>query len=113
MARYLRDCYRRQSVARVSEFSEFLRINRSHLSAIAARILGMALGAALRECQLRYAAHLLARTRLPVVAIARMAAFGTERSFYRSFRRRHGTSPAVWRMDQRNVRRRAARQDVP
>jgi AraC-like DNA-binding protein len=94
---YLRDCFAKRSVARVSELAERLGANRTYVSRIVPAILGMSLGEALREKQLEHAKELLAHSSLKVSEIAAASAFGTERSFFRSFRRAFGVTPSAFR----------------
>ena len=99
---YQREFYRTRSVSRVSELAERLGANRPHLSRIVGQILGKPLGDALRERQLAYAAELLVETRLRIAEIANAAAFGTERTFFRAFKRIYGQTPAEYRTQKSN-----------
>lgn len=94
---YLQQCYRMPTVARVSELAASLGANRTYLSRVVPRVLGEPLGVALRKRQLAYAEQLLLRTELTVVEIARAAAFGTVRTFFRAFSRAFGMTPAAYR----------------
>jgi AraC-like DNA-binding protein len=94
---YLQRCYRSRSPARVSELADLLGASRAYLSTAGTAILGVRLNQALRLRQLAYAARLLRETDLSIAEIATAAAFGTERSFYRTFRRHYGTTPAAYR----------------
>jgi AraC-like DNA-binding protein len=96
-AHYLRDCYRRSTAARVSEFATYLRRNADYLSRIGPQILGMPLRKFLRGKQLEYAEQLLATTPLDVQEIARRTGFGTNSTFYRCFRERHDLTPLQYR----------------
>ena len=94
---YLRECYRNETVARVSELADRLGANRPYLSHLVASVLGKSLGDALQERQLSYAAHLLGTTALRMHEIAAKAAFGTERTFFRAFKRSYGETPGAYR----------------
>jgi AraC family transcriptional regulator of adaptative response / DNA-3-methyladenine glycosylase II len=94
---YLQQCYRTPTVARVSELAASLGANRTYLSRVVPRVLGETLGTALRRRQLAYAEQLLLQTKLPVVEIARAAAFGTVRTFFRAFSSAFGMTPAAYR----------------
>jgi AraC-like DNA-binding protein len=96
-AHYLRDCYRRGTAARVSEFAMFLGRNRDYLSRTAHAIAGISLRQFLRAKQLAYAEQLLRATPLRVDEIALRAGFGTTSTFYRCFRAMHGIPPAAFR----------------
>lgn len=72
---YLRECYRTETAARVSELSAQLGLHRASLFRAAA-VLGQPLRDAMRDLQLEYAATLLTDTSKPVAAVALAAAFG-------------------------------------
>ncbi|HYI13247.1 MAG TPA: helix-turn-helix domain-containing protein [Thermoanaerobaculia bacterium] len=96
---YLCKCYRTKSAARVSEFAKELGLTPEYLSQRAMEILGRPLRVYLREKQATYAAWLL-RTlpaEITVDEIAIRAAFGTPKTFYRSFRETYGTTPGAFR----------------
>lgn len=94
---YLRHCYREHTVARVSELAHYLGANRTYLSRVAPRVLGVPLGDALRKRQLAFAERLLLETPLRVAEVAAAAAFGTERTFFRAFQKYYGTTPRAYR----------------
>lgn len=94
---YLRECFRTPTVARVSELAASLGTNRTYLSRVVPKALGEPLGAALRRRQLAYAARLLRESQLSVAEVARAAAFGTARTFYRAFAPAFGMTPAAYR----------------
>jgi AraC-like DNA-binding protein len=96
---YLSKCYRTMSAARVSELAKELGVTPEYLSQRAMQILGRPLLVYLREKQATYAAWLL-RTlpaEVTVDEIAIRAAFGTPKTFYRSFRKAYGTTPGAFR----------------
>lgn len=97
VAHYLRECYREETAARVSEFAAFLRRNPEYLTRTAASIVGVPLRQYLRQKQLEEAERLLTRTPLPVGKIALHAGFGTASTFFRCFRRAHGMTPSQFR----------------
>jgi AraC-like DNA-binding protein len=94
---YLARCYRGRTVARVSELAIYLGVNRTHLSRVVSQVIGEPLGAALRRRQLTYAATLLRNASMTVSEVAAAAAFGTQRTFFRAFRRAFGMTPGVYR----------------
>lgn len=94
---YLRDCYRKCTAARTSEFAQFLDVQPQYLSWIGSKILGKPLRVFLREKQLAMAATLLRRTPLTVEEIALRCAFGTPSTLYRWFFGVYKVSPAVFR----------------
>lgn len=95
--RYLRERYRTRTGASVKELAEFLGRSRPHLSRVVPDIFGQTLRAYLRERQLAYAVRLLLETPLSIGEIALAAAFGTERTFFRAFKRAFRQSPAAFR----------------
>jgi AraC-like DNA-binding protein len=94
---YLRDCYRKRTAARVSEFASFLGRTQQYLSRIAPEIVGMPLRAFLRRHQLDHAAELLRATPLRIEDIALASAFGTRSTFQRRFRAAFGMTPQRYR----------------
>jgi AraC-like DNA-binding protein len=96
---YLRDCYRRRTAARASEFASQLGLTPEYVSAIAPQILGKSLRDFLRDKQLAYAARLLGTlpATVTVEEIAVLAAFGTVRTFHRCFKDAYGTTPGAFR----------------
>jgi len=94
---YLRDCFRKPTVARVSELAASMGTNRPALSRAARRALGEPLGRALRRRQLDHAERLLRETSLPIDDIAAASAFGTTRTFFRAFLRAFGMTPGEYR----------------
>lgn len=96
-ALYLRDCYRRRTAARVSEFAAYLDLTTAHLSRTASAIVGMSLRDFLRAKQIAYAGQLLRTTPLTIEEIAVRCGFGTASTFYRWFTAAHGTTPGAFR----------------
>ncbi|MGZ5444385.1 MAG: helix-turn-helix domain-containing protein [Thermoanaerobaculia bacterium] len=94
---YLRECFRKPTVARVSELAALFGANRTYLSRVVPRVLGEPLGRALRRRQLTYAERLLRETDLPIEDVASAAAFGTARTFFRAFSGAFGMTPGAWR----------------
>jgi AraC-like DNA-binding protein len=97
VAHYLKDCYRRCTVARVSELAQLLGLDVAYLSRVAAAALGMPLGDYLRRRQLEEAERLLLTTPLPARFIARRSGFGTISTFYRCFQAAYGMPPGAFR----------------
>ena len=96
---YLADCYARRTPARASELASFIGVDRRDLVTVCVTLLGMRPRDVLRDRRLAYAQHLLRTTRLAVSDIVRMTAFGTERTFNRSFVRAFGMTPESYRRD--------------
>jgi AraC-like DNA-binding protein len=94
---YLRDCYRRKTAARASEFATFLRVTHEYLSSIAPKIAGKGLRDLLREKQLASAVRLLRNTPLHIEEIALRCGFGTVSTFYRWFQAQYGMPPGKFR----------------
>ena len=94
---YLRDCYRRSTAARVTEFAARLGVTAEYLSRVAAEILGMPIRDFLRQQQIAYAVQLLKTTPLPAEEIALRSGFGTVGTFYRWFHATQGTTPRAFR----------------
>ncbi|HVR40447.1 MAG TPA: helix-turn-helix domain-containing protein [Thermoanaerobaculia bacterium] len=94
---YLRDCYRKRTAARASEFASFMGLTQPYLSRIVPEIMGMPVRDFLRARQLAYAAELLRSTPLPVHQIALASAFGTKSTFHRCFVLAFGKTPSAYR----------------
>ncbi|MEA2235530.1 MAG: hypothetical protein QOC81_254 [Thermoanaerobaculia bacterium] len=94
---YLRDCYRRVTAARASEFATTLGVTAPYLSRIAPDILGMPLRDFLRQKQIAYAVQLLKTTPLPSREIALRCGFGTVSTFHRWFLAAFDTTPGAFR----------------
>jgi transcriptional regulator GlxA family with amidase domain len=94
---YLDDCYRRRTVARVSELAEFIGITPQHLSRTVRRVCGRHAREFLHSLQLKHASRLLSATRLSVKEIATLSAFGDESTFHRRFVPAFGTTPSMYR----------------
>jgi AraC-like DNA-binding protein len=102
---YLTTCFERQSSPHVSELAISLDVSRSTLSEHFREEHGRSLGSYLKERQIEYAAQLLRETDLTIAEVARRSAFGSERSFYRTFRRFTDTTPSAYRRVRQNVSR--------
>lgn len=94
---YLQRCIDTEEPPRVSELAVVLAVSRETLSREFAARYGMLLSAYLKRRQIAYAQTLLARSSLPATRIAILCGFGTERTFYRAFRRATGMSPDAYR----------------
>ena len=96
--RYLRECYAKRTVARVSELAQLLDAPRTYLSKIIPQLFGKSLGVLLREKQLAEAKRLLELVDpLGMDDIAAASAFGHRSTFYRVFRAAFGMTPAEYR----------------
>jgi AraC-like DNA-binding protein len=94
---YLRNCYKRNSAARASEFAMELGLTPEYVSWLATKILGKSLQAFLREKQVAYAARLLTTSPLSVAEIALRSGFGTAATLYRWFVTAYGVTPGAFR----------------
>ena len=95
---YLLACYARKTAARASVLATaYLEVTAPYLSRIAPEIVGTSLRDYLRLKQLAYAEQLLRTTPLTIDEIALRAGFGTPRTFYRWFERKHGMTPSAFR----------------
>src|SRR3954469_1201743 len=99
--RYVDSCFRRESAPRVDEFAALLQMSREHLTRSFGSATGMTPGVALRSLQLRRAMKLLENTDLSTAEVARAAAYGSTRAFYRAFLRARGMSPSAHRYNAR------------
>lgn len=95
---YLSECFAHRTAARVSELAALLTAARPYLSRIISQLFGKPLHRLLRERQVEEACRLLRVTHLPVTEIAAASAFGTDATFYRSFRAALGVTPSEYRL---------------
>jgi AraC-like DNA-binding protein len=96
---YIERCCQSKSAARVAELAELLGISRVTLNFRVKKHYGVSALQFLRAQQVARSVNILQMSELPTTAVGYRAGFGTRRTFYRSFRRVTGTTPA-------NVRRR-------
>jgi AraC-like DNA-binding protein len=97
--KYLRDCYAKRTVARVSELAQFLQAPRPYLSRIIPQLFGKSLRTMLRDRQLAEAQRLLRVNPLTLTLdeIAAASAFGHRSTFFRLFRDAFGMTPDEYR----------------
>jgi AraC-like DNA-binding protein len=95
--KYLKDCYRKRTAARVSELAQLLEAPRPYLSRVIPQLFGKPLRALLRERQLEEAKRLLRVTTLAVEDVAAASAFGDRTTFFRFFRTAVGMTPGEYR----------------
>jgi len=95
--RYVLYCFKVCSVPRVDELASLLSMTRETLTRRFHAATGRSPAATFRAIQLRHAKWLLAQSEQPTAAIARMAAFGSTRAFYRTFLRDVGITPTEYR----------------
>lgn len=95
--RYLQDCYRKRSAAKVKELALSLRVSRPYLSRAVTGVSSVALRAFMRRKQALRAEELLRFTKLPVREIAARCAFGDVKTFYRAFVKYYGVRPGDYR----------------
>lgn len=99
---YVRSCFARQAVPRVSELAETLGVSRGTLIKQVKKLKGTTPGAYLKAEQLNRAKRFLLRG-WSIERAARTAGYATKRTFYRSFQEATGTTPAAFRKCERNV----------
>ena len=102
VARYVRDCLRREDVPRVSELAAIHGRTPEYVSRSFRDRFGVRISDYMKAIQVRAAQHLLRTTDLNTTRIAYRCGFGTRRSFFRTFRRVAGNSPSE---DSRGERR--------
>lgn len=95
--RYMLFCFRTGSVPRVEELATMLSISREEFTRTFRRATGRSPAATFRVIQLRWVMDLLANSDQSTVGIARAAAYGSTRAFYRAFQRSAGMTPTEYR----------------
>jgi AraC-like DNA-binding protein len=94
---YLVNCYTRCSPPRFEELAQVLRMHPMMIRRRARRTLGITVSRYMKIKQLRFACALLLHSELPVDEVARIAAFGSRRTFIRAFRREMRQTPGAYR----------------
>jgi transcriptional regulator GlxA family with amidase domain len=94
VARYVRECLRREDVPRVSELAAIYGLTPEYVSRSFRNRFGIRISDYMKVIQVRAAQHLLRTTDLNTTRIAYRCGFGTRRSFFRTYRRLNGASPA-------------------
>ena len=94
---YLDACYKLESPPRVSELADKLGLSVGQLSKLFRRLYGGKLSDYFKARQVEYAETLLRDTTLTVTKVAYKAAFGTRRTFFRTYRRVKGETPEQYR----------------
>jgi AraC-like DNA-binding protein len=94
---YLRDCYTRCSPPRLNELAQVLCVHPVVVRRRAQRTLGISVSRYMKIAQLRFACELLLQSAVAIEEVARRAAFGSRRSFLRSFRRELRQTPDAYR----------------
>ncbi|HEX2059819.1 MAG TPA: helix-turn-helix transcriptional regulator, partial [Thermoanaerobaculia bacterium] len=94
VARYVHECLRREDVPRVSELAARHGLNAEYLSRSFRDRFGVRISDYMKTIQVRAAQRLLRNTDLNTTRIAYQCGFGTRRSFFRTYRRLAGRSPA-------------------
>ncbi|MDQ3282064.1 MAG: AraC family transcriptional regulator [Acidobacteriota bacterium] len=95
VARYVRDCLRREDVPRVSELAQREGVTAEHLSRAFRERFNLRISDFLKILQVRAAQRLLRDSQLTTTRIAYLCGFGTRRTFFRTYRRITGTSPVA------------------
>ena len=103
VARYVRDCLRREDVPRVSELASSYGLTPEYVSRSFSNRFGVRISDYMKAIQVRAAQHLLRTTDLNTTRIAYRCGFGTRRSFFRTYRRLAGSSPAEDSRPERRV----------
>jgi transcriptional regulator GlxA family with amidase domain len=94
VARYVRECLRREEVPRVSELAAIHGLTPEYISRSFRNRFGIRISDYIKMIQVRAAQHLLRTTDLNTTRIAYRCGFGTRRSFFRTYRRVAGNTPA-------------------
>lgn len=94
VARYVHDCLRREDVPRVSELAALHGLTPEYVSRSFRDRFGVRISDYMKMIQIRAAQRLLRTTDLNTTRIAYRCGFGTRRSFFRTYRRVAGTTPA-------------------
>jgi AraC-like DNA-binding protein len=94
VARYVRHCLDKEDVPRVSELAQRHGMNPEYLSRAFRDRFGVCISDYIKTIQVRVAKRLLRTTDLNTTRIAYRSGFGTRRSFFRTYRRIAGTTPA-------------------
>lgn len=94
VARYVRDCLRREDVPRVSELAAIFGRTPEYVSRAFREQFGVRISDFMKGIQVRAAQRLLRTTDLNTTRIAYLCGFGTRRTFFRTYRRFSGRSPA-------------------
>jgi AraC-like DNA-binding protein len=93
VARYVRDCLRREDVPRVSELAALNGLTPEYVSRSFRERFGVRISDFMKAIQVRAAERLLRNTDLNTTRIAYRCGFGTRRSFFRTYRRLSGKTP--------------------
>ena len=93
VARYVRDCLRREDVPRVSELATNHGVTAEYLSRAFRDRYGERISDFIKLIQVRAAQRLMRTTDLNTTRIAYVCGFGTRRTFFRAYRRITGDSP--------------------
>lgn len=94
---YLNECVRAAASPRASELAAKLNISPVRLAREFRGQVGGTVSSFLKTRQVEHAKALLLRTSFGTEEIARLAGFGTARTFYRSFLKYTGMTPTDWR----------------
>lgn len=90
-------CFRAGRVPRVAAMARMLKVSREGLTREYGAATGRSPAETFRQTQVDRARELLATTSLSTAEIARMAAFGSPRAFYRTFHHCTGVTPTEFR----------------
>ena len=94
VARYVHECLAQEEVPRVSELASMHGLTPEYVSRSFRERFGVRISDYMKTIQVRAAQRLLRTTDLNTTKIAYQCGFGTRRSFFRTYRRVAGASPA-------------------
>ncbi len=94
VARYVHDCLRREDVPRVSELAALYGLTPEYVSRAFRDQFQIRISDFMKGIQVRAAQRLLRTTALNTTRIAYLCGFGTRRTFFRTYRRFAGRTPA-------------------
>lgn len=94
VARYVRECLRKEDVPRVSELATLNDMTPEYVSRAFRERYGVRISDFMKVIQVRAAQRLLKTTDLNTTRIAYRCGFGTRRSFFRTYRRLAGSTPS-------------------
>ncbi len=102
--KYVRWCLATGTSPRVSEIAATLGISRSTITIRFHEESGNTIGAHLRRLHIEFAKQVLLTSNQPFWAIAHSTGFGSERSFYRTFKQITGKTPGSFRKSEGSSR---------
>jgi len=95
--KYLAECFANTTAPHVNELAARCGFSVPLFSRLFFAAVGVRPSTYLKNGQLQRAEYLLRHTKLPVIAIAKAAAYGSVNTLYRTFRDAKGTTPQQFR----------------